>query len=208
MLWKEAKAIFRTSPMGRSVFQLREFTKPSHTCWQWRHDEVGNRLLHYNPASGLVDIYQPSTLPGALGCANRWQRKSVNQNIQPTGLWCSVKFCAEDVVAMQGSTSPPSHHPSHHPNVITLLDAVAKADDLLWMWEDLQISGEGEWIRESILSGSCIAVTDGSYMEDLFPDVCLAAFILECQRCREMVTGSFTESWKELPGYTLAYPWK
>ncbi len=37
------------------------------------------------------------------------------------------------------------------------------------------------------------AVKDGSYMSDLFPDVCTAAFILECSQEQETITGSFVE---------------
>ena len=36
-----------------------------------------------------------------------------------------------------------------------------------------------------------MAVTDGSYIRELFPDVCAAAFVLECSRGRGTVVGSF-----------------
>jgi hypothetical protein len=46
-----------------------------------------------------------------------------------------------------------------------------------------------------------MAVTDGSFMEDLFPDVCSAAFILECSRGRGTITGSFTERSEDACAY-------
>ena len=55
------------------------------------------------------------------------------------------------------------------------------------------VTGEVDWIASAIKDSTVIAVTDGSFMEDLFPDVCVVAFILECSRGRGTITGSFTE---------------
>jgi hypothetical protein len=50
------------------------------------------------------------------------------------------------------------------------------------MWENLKWTGEDSWIAGSIHDGSCIAVTDGSYMKHLFPTIYSAALVLECQK--------------------------
>jgi hypothetical protein len=44
----------------------------------------------------------------------------------------------------------------------------------------VSITGGDTWVEESIADGTLVAVTDGSYIRELFPNVCLAAFILEC----------------------------
>ena len=54
-----------------------------------------------------------------------------------------------------------------------------------WMWEGLKLSGDGEdndyaWLREAIEEGTLVAVTDGSYMKELYRDMNSCAFILEC----------------------------
>ena len=40
---------------------------------------------------------------------------------------------------------------------------------------------------------SLMAVTDGSYIRELYPDLCLVAFIIECTKGRGRIVGSFTE---------------
>jgi hypothetical protein len=50
------------------------------------------------------------------------------------------------------------------------------------------------WISEAIQDGSLVAVTDGSYIRQLHPNLCLAAFILECPKGHSKIIGSFLES--------------
>ncbi len=66
------------------------------------------------------------------------------------------------------------------------------------MWESLNLSGDGEdeagtWLREAIEENTLVAVTDGSYMKELYPDMNSCAFILKCSRGRGRMTGAFSE---------------
>ncbi len=40
-----------------------------------------------------------------------------------------------------------------------------------WMWDNIRWEGDDNWISDSIRQGTCIAVTDGSYMKSLHPDI-------------------------------------
>jgi hypothetical protein len=63
-----------------------------------------------------------------------------------------------------------------------------------WLWEHMLVEGGMEWVSEAIHDGSLVAVTDGSYIRHLYPNLCSAAFILECAKgCRKII-GSFSES--------------
>jgi hypothetical protein len=62
-----------------------------------------------------------------------------------------------------------------------------------WMWYNLSITGDLDWIAVSIADRSCIAVTDGSYMKELYPFLNSAAFVLECSKGRGGLAGSFVE---------------
>ena len=62
-----------------------------------------------------------------------------------------------------------------------------------WLWENMTVSGGTEWIRHSINDGSLVAVTDGSCIRELYPNLCSAAFILECSKGRGRIVGSFSE---------------
>jgi len=66
------------------------------------------------------------------------------------------------------------------------------------MWESLNLSGDGEdkagaWLREAIEENTLVAVTDGSYMKELYLDMNSCAFILECSRGRRRMPGAFLD---------------
>jgi hypothetical protein len=63
----------------------------------------------------------------------------------------------------------------------------------MWMWDNLQWEGDNNWIAEAIRGGTCVAVTDGSYMGTLYPEIHLAAFVLECSNRSGWLWGSFPE---------------
>jgi hypothetical protein len=48
-----------------------------------------------------------------------------------------------------------------------------------WMWENLAWMGDGSWIMEAISNNSCIAVTDGTFMVNLYPIIHAAALVIE-----------------------------
>jgi hypothetical protein len=62
-----------------------------------------------------------------------------------------------------------------------------------WMWENLQWVGDDNWIAKAIADESLIAVTDGSYMKDLYPNIHSVALVLECSKGRGRLWCSFLE---------------
>jgi hypothetical protein len=62
-----------------------------------------------------------------------------------------------------------------------------------WMWDDLKWEGDDTWIAEAIRGGTCVAVTDGSYMGKVYPEIHSAAFVLECSNRTGRLWGSFPE---------------
>jgi hypothetical protein len=65
-----------------------------------------------------------------------------------------------------------------------------------WLWDDLKATGGTSWIAKAIAEGMLLVVADGSYICEQHPDLCAAAFILECTRHRGMLVGSFPEASK------------
>ena len=61
------------------------------------------------------------------------------------------------------------------------------------MWVDLRLTGEDTWIAAAISDNSLVAVTDGSYMNKIYPHMNSCAFILECSKGRGRITGAFSE---------------
>ena len=62
-----------------------------------------------------------------------------------------------------------------------------------WLWENMTVLGGTEWIHHSIRDGSLMAMTVGSYIRKLYPNLCSAAFVLECAKGRGRILGSFLE---------------
>ena len=56
------------------------------------------------------------------------------------------------------------------------------------------MAGGNSWIHDSIADESLVAVTDGSYIRELYPNLCSAVFVMECSKGRGRIVGSFSES--------------
>jgi hypothetical protein len=70
---------------------------------------------------------------------------------------------------------------------------VVKGWGQTWLWNNLQISGDNTWLAESITDNACMAVTDGSYIKEMYPHMNSAAFIFECSKGQGQLMGSFVE---------------
>jgi hypothetical protein len=76
----------------------------------------------------------------------------------------------------------------------------------------MTVTGRVTWINKSITNGTLFAVTDGSYIQELFPNLCSVPFVLECSAGCGRIIGSFLESLLvanayrgELPGLMAIY---
>ena len=63
----------------------------------------------------------------------------------------------------------------------------------VWMWKSLRLIGDDHWLEASIAAGTCVAVTDGSYIKEYYPNICSAAFVIKCTEGRGRIFGSFPE---------------
>ncbi len=62
------------------------------------------------------------------------------------------------------------------------------------MWDNLSILGGVDWLQDAIKEGTLVAVTDGLYIRELYPNLCSAVFVLECAKGQGQMIGSFSES--------------
>jgi hypothetical protein len=58
----------------------------------------------------------------------------------------------------------------------------------------MSVEGGTEWISEAIQDGSLVVVMNGLYIQQLYPNLCSAAFVLECAKGCGKIIGSFAES--------------
>lgn len=81
------------------------------------------------------------------------------------GKLCLIKELMGGQVMIVGSMEPgpgPGPCPSF---VQALLDSNDQ-----WMWNNIETTGDMNWLSTAISSGSAVAVTDGSYMEVIYPN--------------------------------------
>jgi hypothetical protein len=58
----------------------------------------------------------------------------------------------------------------------------------------MSVSGGVAWLDKSISKGTLVAVTDRSYIKELFPNLCSMAFALKCSKGHGRVVGLFSEA--------------
>jgi hypothetical protein len=63
-----------------------------------------------------------------------------------------------------------------------------------WLWNKIRVVGGTDWLSHAIAGETLVAVTDGSYIREHYPELCSAAFILECTQGGGHVTGAFPEA--------------
>ncbi len=64
-----------------------------------------------------------------------------------------------------------------------------------WIPGYLTVTGGTDWFAQAIANNSLVAaVTDGSYNNEHYPELCAAAFVLECTKGRGRLAGAFAEA--------------
>ena len=63
-----------------------------------------------------------------------------------------------------------------------------------WMWGSMVLDGKDDWTEKAIANCSCVAVTNESYMRELYQNVCSTAFIFECTDGTGRILGSLPET--------------
>ena len=68
-----------------------------------------------------------------------------------------------------------------------------------WFWRDLRTPNGTGWIADAMIKGTLTCVTDGSYMQNLSPEVCGAGWIILDTVTGKRVAGSMAE-WSNSAG--------
>ncbi len=106
-----------------------------------------------------MDIYEPSTFPGACTRANRYSRTRMDQTVFPQGDICTVEEAGLGIYKINSFASMPPQ--LRQPE--TFLDVLME-QSCTWMWGYLRLTGDDGWVAKAINEDSLVAVTDGSYM--------------------------------------------
>jgi hypothetical protein len=185
-LWE--RAIFRLGAGWQGQGRMRGFKKPGHKIWHWRFDAETDTLYHLK-SRDKMDVYAPSFIPGYAGRRNCWSRSYRDVPLVEQGDYCTTNEVAPAVIAIILHT-PAAKQARWHDNIWDVLQSWG----CCWIWENLRMVGNNDWIKEAIEDGLYVAVTDRSYIKQVHPELCANAFIMECSRGRGHMMGSFTEA--------------
>ena len=136
----------------------------------------------------VMDVYGPSLVRNYANRPNCWTRSRIDTPLIEHGEICSMK----EVALAVKSISSHAPRPPTQATPSTFWEVIRGWGNT-WMWDNLAITGNLDWVAASIADSSCVAVTDGSYMKELHPYLNSAAFVLECSKGRGRLMGSFVE---------------
>jgi hypothetical protein len=84
---------------------MGEYVRQGHKTWAWQYDLENSKLYHCR--EDVVDIYEPSTFPGACTWANRYSRTRMDQTVLPQGDICTVEEVGLGIYKINSFTSMP-----------------------------------------------------------------------------------------------------
>ena len=135
-----------------------------------------------------MDIYSTSLVPRYANRPNCFTRSRIDVTLVERGDICTIKQVALAVIGVQSSAPPLPIESS-----TTSFWEIVQSWGQTWLWDNIQISGNCSRLADAIEDNSLIAVTDGSYMKENYPNLNSAAFVFECSKGRGRLMGSFTE---------------
>jgi hypothetical protein len=89
---------------------------------------------------------------------------------------------------LHSSAVLPTH--THQPQ--TFLKALHSLGNL-YLWENMHIDRDGEWIREGLCHGTKSIAHDGSFMQEESLDICSTAVIMYCSSTNQCAKISVAE---------------
>jgi hypothetical protein len=155
----------------------------SHKVWRLFWNKAHLTIHHVRPNGKTEDVYVLGRKP------NRFSY-SRSQQLQEHGAICSVQPTLEGEHWRLLSTA---RNATQIPAPSLFLE-VLQSWGHTWLWEHMAVYRGVKWLEHAISIGTLVAVTDGSYIREIYPNLCLAAFVLECSKGWGRVFGSFLEA--------------
>ena len=173
-LWKND--MLSICPSQCSTTRVEQFIGPTHRVWKWYWNNDASTLHHIHNNGNTEDVFDVGRKPNCFHYSHSQNRKKLGivSYVQPT-----VEGEHWDLLLMVPTAGT-------DPVPTTFLEVLDLWGNI-WLWNNMLVSGVTKWIHQSILDGSLVAVTDGSYIRELYPHLCSAAFVLEFGKGRGQV---------------------
>ncbi len=149
-------------PSRSSKLSISRFIGRTHRIWQWYWSNTESTLHQVNNDGRTEGIYIAGQKP------NRFQY-SHSQPCCNHDILCSVQPSLE----VEGEhwrllSTVPSIRSIPSPSTFF---EVLQSWGNTWLWDHMSVSGATTWLDKSILEGTLVTVTDGSYIREVFPNL-------------------------------------
>ena len=116
---------------------------------------------------------------------------------QITSLLASVDIERPNQVSLHSTATRPVQSNTDSRSVQDILRSWPNPD----LWKHLKCDDDGWWIKTALIEETLIAVADGSYQEEIDPNVCSCAFKLLCFKTSKSLTCTWGEKTEEASNY-------
>jgi hypothetical protein len=180
-LWTAATLLICPSRSGTP--RIGHLIGKLHKVWRWFWNNAHSTIHHMHPDGKTEDAYVLGWKPNRFSYSH-------SQQLQEHGAICSVQPTLDGEHWHLLSTAT---NAAQIP-VPSLFLEVLQSWGHTWLWEHMAVYGGVEWLEHAISAGTLVAVMDSSYICEIYPNLCLAAFVLECSKGGSRVFGSFLEA--------------
>ena len=194
-LWQRA-VLLVTSSFRSTRPPLGRFLTEPHAHNQWWISETDTQLCRRvlapdNDTLGWAIFDKQDSQRYSLRSGSRFRWTHSKQVKPPWLRYASVTTITDDIVALHSSAPPP---------ILTLPSydfwSVLRSFDNQSLWDNFDCDGDGSWLTNGMANGTLVAVHDGSYMREVEPNACSAAYMIRCNATGLRAKGSVAE-WSE-----------
>ena len=192
-LWKLALR-HTTSSHYTLTSALGLFLQEPHQLGQWRISSDANQLCRRlldsdTPRWAIFDRIQDPRYNLRSGARFRWAYSTLFSPPFPN--YASVQPLSSNTVALHSLALPPVVQLPAYDFWTVLCNFENHS-----LWKDFVCDGDGSWITDGLVNGTLVAVHDGSYMKEVNPQACSAAFMIRCSATGLRAKGTVAE-WSE-----------
>ena len=180
----------------RGQLHMGNYVSGGHKVWNWSYNLEEGKLYHWI-GDGVADVYGPSIAEGLTTRANAWGQRQCDQHLDQMGYYCTVEQIGEHWNYRVKLYSPP---PPPEIKLLSFWEVLEKWEST-WLWDKVNMVGDDTWLAEAIINNTLLAVTDGSFMRTMYPDMSVCAFIMECTKGRGKLVGMFPEHSRAVGAY-------
>jgi hypothetical protein len=158
-------------PSRSRATMVGKFITATHRIWNWTRDEGASTLHRLHRGTNTEDVFVSGRKPDRFHFLHTQHREEHSQVCSVEQTLDGKHFRLTSVATIATRARTPS-----------TFKEVLMSWGNTWLWEHLTITGGELWIHRSIAEGMLVVITDGSYMQELYPIICSAAFVLECSK--------------------------